>query len=259
MSQRVVIVTGANSGIGFAITKTLLEAGYNAAGIDLQIGQLSSLKSTYSDTLLPLTCDITDPMQVEQAVNQVIDRWERVDILVNNACLAYYTPLEERTVEDIRREVEVNLFGALNMIRAVLPVMKKHGDGIIHNLSSGVGLTGFVGMTGYTASKGAIESLSRTLALEFEPYGISVTIMHPPLTNTPSASGLGVPAQMMARAADVGRNLARKIERRKPVITSDFQTALFIFMARLFSRGLGRLFSRLTLAEREKQRVSAPQ
>jgi NAD(P)-dependent dehydrogenase (short-subunit alcohol dehydrogenase family) len=101
----------------------------------------------------------------------------------------------DRTPDDTRREFEVNYFGYLNMIDAVLPVMRQQEHGVIHNLSSGVGITGYPGISGYASTKGAIEALTRTLALEFAPLGITVNLMHPPLTGTTSSAPLCVPPE----------------------------------------------------------------
>ena len=166
--------------------------------------------------------------------------------MVNNACLAIFAPFEQKSLADTRREFEVNYFGMLNMIQSVLPVMKAQGSGLIHNFSSGVGISGFPGIYGYASTKGAIESLTRTLALEMHPYGIQVNLMHPPLTDTPSARPLGIPAQMMENPDVVGARLARQILSTKDVITPDLRTKLYLFCVYRFPLALGRLFANLT-------------
>ena len=145
-----------------------------------------------------------------------------IDILIYNACLALFIPFEERSLDDTRREFEVNYFGYLNMIHAVLPLMKKQGRGVIHNFSSGVGFTDMPGMTGSTSTKGAIESLTRTLTLEYSSQGITFNVMHPPLTRTKSFSGLGVLPEMMADPNVVGRKLAKQVGKTTPMLTPDF-------------------------------------
>ena len=245
MDECVVIVTGADNGIGFHLTASLLGMGYSVAGFDLTGENLAALRETYPHRLLSCRCDVTDEAQVGAAVAAVVERWGRIDVLVNNACLAIFKPFGEKSLEEIRREFEVNYFGYLRLIAAVLPQMKAQGGGIIHNVSSGVGLTGFPGLCGYASTKGAIEALTRTLALELAPCGICVNLMHPPLTNTKSAATLGIPPQAMADPAEVGRRLARKILSTKPVITPDFRTAAYLFFARRFPEVPGRLFNKL--------------
>ena len=165
---------------------------------------------------------------------------------MNNACLAIFAKFEDKAAAETRHEFEVNFFGYLNMIRAVLPIMKSLGNGVIHNVSSGMGLTGFPGLCGYTSTKGAIEALTRTLAIEFQPYGIIVNTIHPPLTRTKSASPLGIPEQMMADPKLVGERLARKIGRNKPSLTPDFSTALGLFANQHFPNIMGNLLAKMT-------------
>jgi NAD(P)-dependent dehydrogenase (short-subunit alcohol dehydrogenase family) len=239
--NRKIIITGANNGIGLAMTKALLAMGDRVAALDLSIENLTPA----TPDLHPLVCDITDPQRDQSVVDEIVRKWDGVDILVNNACLALFTLFDERTIDDIRREMEVNYFGYLNMIRAVLPVMKKQGRGVIHNVSSGVGYTGMPGMTGYTSSKGAIESLTCTLALEYAYQGIVFNVMHPPLTHTSSAAGFGVPPEMMADPEVVGRGLAKLIGKTRPVLVSGMVNSLQLWMSYHMRFQMGKLMSRM--------------
>lgn len=245
MNNKVILITGANNGIGLVMTKTLLADRYRVAALDLSTENLASLGAEYPNQLTVQVCDVSNEDQVRAAVEAVIQKWGQINILVNNAALAIFKRFEERTLDETRREFEVNYFGYVNVIAAVLPHMKTRG-GIIHNMSSGVGITGFARLPGYTSTKGAIESLTRTLAIELAPYGIHVNVMHPPLTNTKSASPLGLPPQALADPALVGRNLAKKIESTKPIIASDLQTAIYLFFAYRYPLFFGRLFSKLS-------------
>lgn len=245
MNSKVVLITGADNGIGYAMTHTLLTDGYRVAALDLSTENLEASRAAHPDPLSLHGCDVSDEEQVRAAVEAVIQRWGRIDIVVNNAALAIFKRFEERTVEETRREFDVNYFGYVNVIAAVLPHMKTRG-GVIHNMSSGVGITGFARLPGYTSTKGAIESLTRTLAIELAPYNIHINVMHPPLTNTKSASPLGVPTQALADPAIVGRNLAKQIESSRPVIASDFRTGAFLFFAYRYPLFFGRLFSKLS-------------
>lgn len=248
----VVIVTGANQGIGFAMTRTLLEDGYSVAALDISDENLIPLQSNYPERLLVCLCDVVDSGRVKDAVSSVVEKWGQVDVLVNNACIAIFKPFEQKTIDETRREFDVNYFGYVNTITAVIPYMKEKGKGLIHNVSSGVGITGFPGIYGYASTKGAIESLTRTLALEFEKYNIYVNLMHPPLTNTRSASPLGIPTQAMDDPARVGRNLAKKILSTGDVITPDFRTSIYLFFAYRYPIALGRLFAKLTESSKSK-------
>ncbi len=236
--NRNIIITGANNGIGLVMTRTLLEMGDRVAALDLSMENLDS-----PPALLSRVCDVRDVEKVAAVAGEIERTWDSVDVLINNACLALFKPLTERTPDESRCEFEVNYFGYLNMIRAVLPIMRRQGHGIIHNMSSGVAFSGMPGMTGYTSTKGAIESLTRTLALELADEGITVNVMHPPLTRTKSASGFGVPAEMMADPEKVGRGLAHKVGSREPYITPDLSTGFALFVNRHFPIGMGKLLT----------------
>jgi NAD(P)-dependent dehydrogenase (short-subunit alcohol dehydrogenase family) len=246
--NHIIVITGANNGIGLALTRSLLEMGDNVAALDLETDNLASHPHP---NLLPFQCDVTNPQQIQAVVDEVVSKWEHIDVLINNACLALFIPFEERSIDDIRREFEVNYYGYLNMIRAVLPTMKKQGRGVIHNFSSGVGYTGIPNMTGYTSTKGAIESLTRTLALEYASQGIVFNVMHPPLTRTKSASGLGIPLEMMADPEVVGRKLAKQVGRTAPVLTPDFSNKIQLWVSYHFRVPMGKLLAMMT--ERAKR------
>ncbi len=245
--QRTVLITGANNGIGLALALSLLDLGDRVAVIDLETDHLLTHASP---NLLLFNGDVTQPSQVQAAVDEILQKWERIDILINNACLALFIPFEKRSMDDMRREFEVNYFGYLNMIRAVLPAMREQMSGVVHNLSSGVGFTGMPNMTGYTSTKGAIESLTRTLALEYASLGIVFNVIHPPLTRTKSASGLGVPLEMMADPTVVGRGLAKQVGKTAPMLSPDFFNAVQLWITYHCRVSMGKLL--VTMTEKAK-------
>ena len=246
---RTVVITGANNGIGLALTRALLEGGDRVAALDLSLDNLDSS----NPNLLAFVCDVTAPARVQEVVDQVVARWNGVDILINDACVALFTRFDERPPEDIRREFEVNFFGYLNLIRAVLPVMKRQGRGVVHNFSSGVGFTGMPGLTGYTSTKGAIEALTRSLALEYASQGIVFNVMHPPLTRTKSAAGFGVPPEMMADPEVVGRGLARLVGKARPVLVSGFVNGVMLWLSYHFRVQMGKMMSAMADRARPNQ------
>jgi len=241
--NRAIILTGANNGIGLAMAKGLIDLGDRVAGLDLSGENLSPLVAEFPDKIRYYPCDVTDPGHVQTAVDDAARNWGEINILINCACLALFKPYADRAPEDIRREFEVNYFGYLNLINAVLPYMRRQGKGVIHNFSSGVGITGFPGLSGYTSTKGAIEALTHTLALEFADYGITVNLMHPPLTRTKSASPLGIPLEMMADPEKVGIGLAKKVGKTNPVLTPDFISAFQMFFTYHFPIAMGRFLT----------------
>lgn len=256
-SLPVVIVTGANQGIGFAIVDSLVkQRKYFISGFDVLTENLDTLARDHEGLVLPIHCDITNEEEVNKAVSRVADTWGRIDVLVNNACICPPDPFESKTVNAFLHEFDVNFLGYVRVIHAVLPHMKSQKTGgIIHNVSSGVGLTGYAGISGYVASKGAIEALTKTLALELRKYNIHVTTMHPPLTRTNSASALGLPQEAMADPGKVGKKLAGKISSRGPVVTPDLQTRVFVAMSRVFPGVVGRMLNKLT--ERAHKQASS--
>jgi len=253
MDARVVILTGADSGIGLAILKNLLASGkYRIAALDLSDSNMSGLYSEYPGNLLISTCDVTDPEAVGESVEIAVSAWGGIDILVNNACLALFGYFEDKKTAEIRKEFEVNYFGAVNLINAVLPIMKAAGSGVIHNVSSGVGITGFPGISGYASTKGALEALTRTLAIELAPLGITVNLIHPPLTRTRSSSPLGIPPQFMETPERVGKLLAARVGSRKAVITADLKTSAGLWASRHFPGPMGRLLAGMTEKARKE-------
>ena len=244
---RTIIISGANNGIGLAMTHALLNMGDRVAALDLSLSHLEPASSNF----LPVECNVTNPQRVKTVVDEVVAQWGGVDILVNNACLALFVMFDKRTLDDIRREFEVNYYGYINLIRAVLPVMKKQGHGVVHNMSSGVGFTGMPGMIGYTSTKGAIESMTRTLALEYAKQGIVFNIMHPPLTRTKSAAPFGVPEEMMADSETVGRGMAKLVGKTRAVLAPGFSNRIQLWMSYHFRVSIGKLLTRM--ADRARQ------
>jgi NAD(P)-dependent dehydrogenase (short-subunit alcohol dehydrogenase family) len=239
----VVIATGAGHGIGFYTAKALLDSGWQVAGIDIVIDQLVALESGSEGRLLAVCADVTDEAQITAAVSAVMDRWGHIDVLLNNAALALFRSFDEKDITEMQRELDVNLLGYARMIKAVLPVMKAQGGGRILNVGSGVGITGYPGLSGYSSSKGGIEAFTRTLALELKPHNIAVVLVHPPLTNTASAAPMGLPPQVMADPAVVGRKLARQLMSSRATITPDVGSRVGVFFMRLFPTAFGRFLS----------------
>ena len=140
---------------------------------------------TAADAELAQTCtllelDVTDPDAMTRAVRQIVDREGRIDAVVNNAGYVLWGPVEETPVESVQREFDVNVFGALRVIRAVLPVMRRQRHGVVVQMSSISGRVVAGPFWGhYAASKFALEALSEALAYELQPFGIRVVIVEP--------------------------------------------------------------------------------
>lgn len=244
MKKRV-LVTGANSGIGYYMALSLLENNFYVAVLDIEINEISTWKRKYADELIVIQCDITCQEKVDKSISKIVKAWDQIDIVVNNACKARFSPFEETDMKDIEAVFSVNVMGMLHIIKAVLPDMLRRNEGLIHNVSSGVGITGFKNLLGYAASKGAVETLTRCLALEYATTKIVFNIIHPPLTATPSALPIGLPIEMLKDPEKVGRALSRKIKSRKRIITADWKSALGIRIMKLFPYFMGNMFSKV--------------
>ena len=176
--KQVWMITGAGRGMGVDIAKAAVAAGHAvvATGRDPQKVQAAV---GASDDLLAVRLDVTDPADAAAAVQAAVDRFGRVDVLVNNAGNFFAGFFEEIPADDFRAQVETNLFGQLNVARAVLPVMRGHRSGLIVALSSVAGITGSAFTSAYVASKFAVEGWMESLAPEVEPFGIKTMVVEP--------------------------------------------------------------------------------
>ncbi|MBV6646128.1 MAG: SDR family NAD(P)-dependent oxidoreductase [Cyclobacteriaceae bacterium] len=178
-NNKVWFITGSSAGFGYELVKALLKRGQCVVGTARKLEKLRLLKPDYPELLEIVQLDVTNPGQVRDAIRQAVERFERIDVLVNNAGFGLQSALEEATDEQIRYQFEVNLFGALDVMRAVLPVMRKQKSGHIMNVSSVGGFSGFASFGIYNGTKFGLEGLSEALALETEHLGIKVTIIEP--------------------------------------------------------------------------------
>lgn len=168
------LITGASSGIGAALARAVLAAGHSVAATARNAAGVAALVEAYPDQVLALALDLARPEQIDAAVRDTQDRFGAIDVLVNNAGLAYYGAIEEGEDAAIRGLFEINVFGLAAMVRAALPGMRARGRGAIVNISSAGGVVGFPGLGYYSASKFAVEGLSEALCQEVEPLGIRV-------------------------------------------------------------------------------------
>lgn len=171
-------VTGASQGLGLALVKKLLAGGNNVVATARNTDALKNTIDNF-DQLLPVTMDITDGASVANAVSLAIKSFGTIDYLVNNAGYGLLGGIEESSDQEARDNFDVNVFGLLDVTRAVLPQMRHQGSGHIFNLSSVFGLIAGAGWGIYCATKFAVEGLSEALAQEVKPFGIHVTIIEP--------------------------------------------------------------------------------
>ena len=174
------MITGAGRGIGAEIARAALANGDRVVAAARKLGQLQdAFAGADPERIALVELDVASEAQAAPAVAQAVERFGRIDVLVNNAAYGLLGRLEEVSSADIARQFAVNVHGVLHMLRAVLPTMRRQRGGHIMNISSIAGITGFDGASVYCASKYAIEGLSASLALEVAPLGIKVTAVEP--------------------------------------------------------------------------------
>lgn len=179
MSPRVWFITGASRGLGAEFARAALAAGNAVAATARDLDSLAALGAVEGERLFTLEVDVTDRASVYAAVERALSHFGHIDVAVNNAGYGFHGAVEELRVEELRAQLETNLFGALSVIQAVMPGMRRQRSGHIINISSTAGGVGFPLVGAYCASKFALEGLSECLALEAAGFGIKVTIVEP--------------------------------------------------------------------------------
>lgn len=171
-------ITGAGRGMGVEFATAALAAGHNVVATGRDPDAVARAVGD-SDELLVVKLDVMSTPDAEAAVKAAVDRFGRVDVLVNNAASFYAGYFEELTAEQMQRQLATSLIGPMNVTRAVLPVMRKQRSGHVVTISSSAGLVGFEYCTAYAASKFGVEGFMESLAPEVEPFGIHTTIVNP--------------------------------------------------------------------------------
>jgi NAD(P)-dependent dehydrogenase (short-subunit alcohol dehydrogenase family) len=178
-SHKAWFITGASKGFGYVWTEAALARGDSVAAAARNIGSLDKLKVKYGDRLLPLTLDVGDKGAVDASVKQAHQRFGRIDVAINNAGYGLFGAIEEVSEQEARAQIETNLFGALWVTQAVLPIMRAQHSGHIIQISSVGGIFAVPTVGLYHASKWGLEGFSQALAAEVKDLGIKVTIVEP--------------------------------------------------------------------------------
>jgi len=201
-----ILITGATDGLGRAMAVFLAANGYRifAAGRNAEKrASLDRLALERKLQLETLDMDVSDDVSVSHAVGRVLDRAGHIDVLINNAGIAYVAVLEEIRLDDLRRQYETNVFGVLRVTQAVLPSMRERRSGRILNISSIAGKIALPLMGPYASSKHALEGLSDSLRLELAPFGVRVVLIEPGF----------IPTNMSNTALDLSAAYAAKAEK----------------------------------------------
>ncbi|MDE1176572.1 MAG: oxidoreductase [Edaphobacter sp.] len=177
--SRVWFITGASTGFGRILAEEVLKAGDTVVATARKVEQVAPLQESYPDRALALPLDVTKQDQIDAALAKTIERFGRVDVLVNNAGYGVFGAVEEVSEDELRPMFETNVFGLLSVTRTFLPQLRKQRSGHILNLSSIGGVVAGAGMGLYQGTKFAVEGISEALAQEIAPLGIKLTIIEP--------------------------------------------------------------------------------
>ncbi|GEN26751.1 short-chain dehydrogenase [Halovibrio variabilis] len=207
IKNSVVLITGASSGIGEATARAVVQAGARAVLLARRQDRLNALASELGNDVLALPCDVTNPVEVQKAVQIAQERYGRIDVLINNAGQGLYAAIEDIGIEDFREMLNLNTVAPLIMMQAVIPLMRKQGVGCIVNVSSGATLSTYPGSAAYTSSKSALNMISKVARLELADASITVSLIHPFMTATEFygsvKSGLSIAQEQEVGAASI--------------------------------------------------------
>lgn len=177
--SKVWFVTGSSKGFGREFVLAALEKGDKVAATARNTDTLNDLVEKYGDAVLPLQLDVTDRDRVFAAVKQAHDTFGSLDVVINNAGYGLFGTVEEITEQQLRDQLETNLFGVFHVTQAVLPILREQGSGHIIQISTIGGVGAFPSLGGYHASKWALEGLTESLSQEVAGFGIKVTLVEP--------------------------------------------------------------------------------
>ena len=172
------LITGAGRGMGVEFARAALASGHNVVATGRNPDAVRSGVGEHKN-LLVAALDVTDPHSAEAAAAAAVERFGRIDVLLNNAGSFLAGFFEELTTEQVRSQIETNLFGPMTVTRAVLPVMRRRRSGLVISISSGAGVMGSASGSAYAASKFALEGWMESLTEELEPFGVRTMIVEP--------------------------------------------------------------------------------
>jgi NAD(P)-dependent dehydrogenase (short-subunit alcohol dehydrogenase family) len=172
-------ITGCSTGFGRELALKTLGLGYPTVITARNPDAIDDIARQFPELALSLELDVTQPEQVHEAVRDALAKFGRIDVLVNNAGIGYFGSFEESDLHEVRKMVDINMWGLVDMTRAVLPAMRKQKSGHIVNVSSIGGIIAFPGVSFYHATKFAVEGMSESMSHELKPLGIKVLIVEP--------------------------------------------------------------------------------
>jgi NAD(P)-dependent dehydrogenase (short-subunit alcohol dehydrogenase family) len=177
--KKVWFITGASKGLGLSLVHQLLKAGQYVAATSRNIDELKKVVTAEATKFLPLAVNLADEKSVEDAIKATIAKFERIDVVINNAGYGIGGSIEELSDEETRNSFDVNVFGTLNVIRKASPYLRAQRSGHIINIASIAGIAGATGWAVYAATKSAVIALSEVSAEDLKEFGIKVTVVAP--------------------------------------------------------------------------------
>jgi 3-oxoacyl-[acyl-carrier protein] reductase len=186
LADKIALVTGAGSGMGACIAETFAREGARVAVVDIDVDAAKTVARAIGNTALALGCDVTKSAEIDTAIRSTLAAFDRIDILVNNAGVAHVNkPVTEISEAELDRVLAVNVKGVFLFSQAMVPVFRRQGGGVMINIGSTAGLRPRPGLSAYNATKGAVHTLTQTLAVELAPDKIRVCAIAPVATETP--------------------------------------------------------------------------
>lgn len=176
MNNKIILLTGASSGIGFDAAKVLAQQGHKIYAAARRVELMEPLKE-YG--IVPMYMDVTEDESMQKGVEQIIAAEGRIDVLINNAGFGYFGAIENVSMDEARRQIEVNVFGLARLCQLVIPHMRQQKSGLIVNTSSIAGKIVLPFGGWYHVSKFSVEALSDALRMELKPFGIKVSMIEP--------------------------------------------------------------------------------
>lgn len=218
--NKVWFITGCSTGFGRELAQQTLALGYKVAVASRNTGDVKDIIAAYPETALAVKLDVTKAEEITSSVNQIVEKFGSIDVLVNNAGIGYFGAAEESEEAEFRHMFEVNFFGLVNLTQKVLPVMRKQKSGHIVNIASIAGFFAFPALSFYNATKFAVVGYSESLAKETGHLGIKITIIAPSGFRTDwagrSAKESAIVIEDYAPTAGANRANLRKMSGHQP-------------------------------------------
>ncbi|GGG60719.1 SDR family NAD(P)-dependent oxidoreductase [Epilithonimonas arachidiradicis] len=189
-TKKVWFVTGASKGLGLTLVKKLLAEGNSVAATSRNVSELQKVISVENSTFLPLEVNLINENSVSEAISKTVEKFGKLDVIVNNAGYGQLGTLEELTDKESRQNFDTNVFGSLNVIRKSMPYLRAQKNGLVINIASIGGLSGdFPGWGIYCATKFAVVGFTEALAAEAKEFGVNATVVYPGYFRTDFLTG----------------------------------------------------------------------